>query len=153
MKKIKVEMATEESFAPFGCVVSSEGREDLGVPGSHSWFPQIVVRTEPTSVNLMEVFPKPFVCKKFEAHDYTEETLLAMTGGIIVPVAPKGELDAEHVRVFYVPKGTGISCAPGVWHWCPYVFENVWCTVVYKNNTSHDDIYFSELDEEVGFEL
>ncbi len=154
MRKIKVEMLTEEAFAPYGKIISPEGREDLGALGSHSWFPQVVVREEPTSVNLMEVFPKEFVCKKFEAHDHTEETLIAMTGGVIVPVMPKDEFNVEHLKAFYVPKGTGICCAPGVWHFAPYVLgESVWCTVIFKNNTSHDDIYFKELDETIGMEL
>mgnify|MGYP000349730214 CR=1 FL=1 len=61
MKKIKVEMLTREAFAPFGEVLTPEGRKDCGVPGSHTWFPDVVVREEPTCVNLMEVFRKEFI--------------------------------------------------------------------------------------------
>ena len=117
MKKIKVEQLTKEAFAEFGEVLSYEGREDCGAKGSHTWYPQVVVRDTPTSINLMEVFRKPFTVKKFEAHDHTEENLFAMTGGIIVPFAPAGKPDPDKVRAFYIPKGMGISCKPGVWHW------------------------------------
>ena len=70
MKKIKVEQLTKEAFAEFGEVLSYEGREDCGAKGSHTWYPQVVVRDTPTSINLMEVFRKPFTVKKFEAHDW-----------------------------------------------------------------------------------
>ena len=128
MKKIKVEQLTKEAFAEFGEVLSYEGREDCGAKGSHTWYPQVVVRDTPTSINLMEVFRKPFTVKKFEAHDHTEENLFAMTGGI--------------------------SCKPGVWHWAPNTLDDsVHCLVIFKNNTSHEDIYFDELPEEIGLEL
>ena len=91
MKKIKAEMLTREAFAPFGEVLTPEGRKDCGVPGSHTWFPDVVVREEPTCVNLMEVFRKEFICQKFEAHNHTEETLFAMTGGILIPFAKNRE--------------------------------------------------------------
>ena len=76
MKKIKVEVLTKEAFAPFGEVLTPEGRKDCGVPGSHTWFPDVVVRE-----------------------------------------------------------------------------ESVMCTVIFKKNTSQEDIYFTELSEPVGFEL
>ena len=154
MKKIKVEQLTKEAFAEFGEVLSYEGREDCGAKGSHTWYPQVVVRDTPTSIHLMEVFRKPFTVKKFEAHDHTEENLFAMTGGIIVPFAPAGKPDPDKVRAFYIPKGMGISCKPGVWHWAPNTLDDsVHCLVIFKNNTSHEDIYFDELPEEIGLEL
>lgn len=48
MKKIKVEQLTKEAFAEFGEVLSYEGREDCGAKGSHTWYPQVVVRDTPT---------------------------------------------------------------------------------------------------------
>ncbi len=154
MKKIKVEMLTREAFAPFGEVLTPEGRKDCGVPGSHTWFPDVVVREEPTCVNLMEVFRKEFICQKFEAHNHTEETLFAMTGGILIPFAKPGKFTEDEIHIFYIPKGAGISCRPGVWHWAPYTLEeSVMCMVIFKKNTSREDIYFTELAEPVGFEL
>ena len=123
MKKIKVEVLTKEAFAPFGEVLTPEGRKDCGVPGSHTWFPDVVVREEPTCVNL-------------------------------IPFARPGKFTEDDIHVFYIPKGTGISCKPGVWHWAPYTLEeSVMCTVIFKKNTSQEDIYFTELSEPVGFEL
>ena len=107
MKKIKVEQLTKEAFAEFGEVLSYEGREDCGAKGSHTWYPQVVVRDTPTSINLMEVFRKPFTVKKFEAHDHTEENLFAMTGGVIVPFARPAEPDAGQGSCILYSKGNG----------------------------------------------
>ena len=80
----------------------------------------------------MEVFRKEFICQKFEAHNHTE----------------------DEIHIFYIPKGAGISCRPGVWHWAPYTLEeSVMCMVIFKKNTSREDIYFTELAEPAGFEL
>ena len=102
----------------------------------------------------MEVFRKEFICQKFEAHNHTEETLFAMTGGILIPFAKPGKFTEDEIHIFYIPKGAGISCRLGVWHWAPYTLEeSVMCMVIFKKNTSREDIYFTELAEPVGFEL
>ena len=77
-----------------------------------------------------------------------------MTRGIIVPFAPACKPDPEMVRAFYIPKGMGFCCKPGVWHWAPNTLDDsVHWLVIFKNNTSHEDIYFDELPEEIGLEL
>ena len=154
MKTIKVEALTPEAFAPYGKIVNTEGREDKGAPGSHSWFPQIVVRPDETSINLMEVFPKEFKAQKFEAHDHTDETLLAMTGDVIVTCMSAECFGADNLKAFRVPKGTGVNFSPKTWHFVPYPEkDSVWCACIFKNGTSTDDIYFRELPEEVAIEL
>ena len=63
-------------------------------------------------------------------------------------------LSAQNYKQLYIPKGMGISCKPGVWHWAPNTLDDsVHCLVIFKNNTSHEDIYFDELPEEIGLEL
>lgn len=53
----------------------------------------------------MEVFRKEFICQKFEAHNHTEETLFAMTGGILIPFAKPGKFTEDEIHIFYIPKG------------------------------------------------
>ena len=154
MKTIKVQKLTEAAFAPFGKVLTSEGLTPGGNPASHLWFPQVVVIDDPTSVNLMTVKEHPFVIKDFEAHDHTVENLLPLDGDLIVAFAPAGALKAENVAAFYIPQGLGICADPKVWHAVPFaVGKDVRSIVVFKNNTSNEDIYFSSLDEEYGVEL
>ena len=127
MKTIKVKKLTKEAFAPYGEVLTIEGREAGGNPASHLWYPQVVVIDNPTSINLMKVIPHEFVLKDFEAHDHTTENLLAMDGDLIVGMAPAGDLKA--------------------------VGKEVMSACIFKNNTSHDDIYFASIPEELGLTM
>ena len=154
MKTIKVQKLTKEAFAPFGEVLTVEGREAGGNPASHLWYPQVVVIDDPTSINLMRVIQHDFVLKDFEGHDHTTENLIAMDGDLIVGVANAGELKEENVAAFYIPCGLGISLKPSVWHAVPFaVGKDVMSACIFKNNTSHDDIYFDSLQEEIGLTL
>ncbi len=154
MNTIKVQKLTPEAFAPFGEVLTTEGREAGGNPASHLWYPQVVVLNDPTSINLMRVLQHDFVLKDFEAHDHTTENLIALDGDLIVGMAPAGELKAENVQAFYIPCGLGISLKPSVWHAVPFaVGKDVMSVCIFKNNTSHDDIYFDALQEELGLTL
>ena len=154
MKMIQVQKLTQEAFAPFGEVLTPEGREAGGTPASHLWYPQAVVIDGPTSINLMRVLPHDFILKDFEAHDHTTENLIAMDGDLIVGMAPAGALEADNVKAFYIPRGLGISLKPSVWHAVPFaVGKEVMSVCVFRNNTSHDDIYFDSLQEELGLML
>lgn len=154
MKTIKVKKLTKEAFAPYGEVLTIEGREAGGNPASHLWYPQVVVIDNPTSINLMKVIPHEFVLKDFEAHDHTTENLLAMDGDLIVGMAPAGDLKAENVEAFYISAGFGISLKPSVWHAVPFaVGKEVMSACIFKNNTSHDDIYFASIPEELGLTM
>ncbi len=154
MKTIQVQKLTKEAFAPFGEVLTTEGREAGGNPATHLWYPQAVVIPDPTSINLMRVIPHAFVLKEFEAHDHTTENLIAMDGDLIVGMAPAGELKAENVTAFYIPCGLGISLKPSVWHAVPFaVGKEVMSVCIFKNNTSHEDIYFDALEEALGLTM
>ena len=129
-------------------------REAGGNPASHLWYPQAVVIDGPTSINLMRVLPHDFILKDFEAHDHTTENLIAMDGDLIVGMAPAGALEADNVKAFYIPCGLGISLKPSVWHAVPFaVGKEVMSVCIFRNNTSHDDIYFDSLQEELGLML
>ena len=106
MRKIKVQMLTREGFAPYGKVLDLDDIEPAGGnPETHMWYPQVSIVEKATSLNWMEVFPREFTAQKFEAHDYTNENLIPMTGGIIVTCMPKGELDVEKLAAFHGTEG------------------------------------------------
>ena len=65
-----------------------------------------------------------------------------------------GALEADNVKAFYIPCGLGISLKPSVWHAVPFaVGKEVMSVCIFRNNTSHDDIYFDSLQEELGLML
>ncbi len=156
MKKIKVEKLTDASFAPFGTVITTEGRSYVGPEGMFRWYEKqaSVDGANEVSVNLLTALERDFVCRKFEAHALTTETILPLTGGLIVAGLPKGEVTCERLRAFYVPVGMGVSWAAGVWHFAPYpISGDATCAIIFRHGTGGDDVVFAELPEEMGFEL
>lgn len=156
MKKIKVELLTPEAFAPFGKVITTEGRTHGGEAGMYDWYADqaTVDNAESVSVNLLTAIQREYVFQKFEAHDRTTETVLPLTGGLIVAGIPAGEVTEDRVRAFYVPVGKGISWGPKVWHYAPYpIGGDATCAVIFRSTTGSDDAVFESLPEPMGFEL
>jgi len=113
MKKVEVEKLTEAAFAPFGCVLTTDGREYTGEAGLFKWYEKqsCVEGAEVVAVNLLTAIERDFVCKKFEAHERTTEAILPLTGGLIVTGIPVGNVNCERLRAFYVLVGMGVSWA------------------------------------------
>jgi ureidoglycolate lyase len=156
MKKIKVQQLTEEAFRPFGLVIGTEGRPYGGEEGVYRWYEKQaeVDHAETVSVNLLTVIHRPFTCRRFEAHQRTTETILPLTGGLIVAGIPEGEADMKRLAAFYVPVGMGICWAKGAWHYAPYpLYQDETCTVIFRHGTGGDDAVFADLPEDIGFEL
>ncbi len=156
MKKVKVEKLTDEAFAPFGSVLKTEGRRYGGQEGMFKWYEKqaSVDGAEIVSINLLTAIEREYVCQKFEAHSRTTETILPLTGGLIVAGIPAGAVSAERLRAFYVPVGMGICWAPGAWHYAPYpIGGDATCAIIFRHGTGSDDAVFDELKEEMGFEL
>ncbi len=156
MKKVKVEMLTQEAFAPFGQVLETENRPFGGEPGMYNWYEKqaSVDGAEVVSVNLLTAIQRDYTFIKFEAHARTTETVLPLTGGLIVAGIPAGEVTPDRVRAFYVPVGKGISWAPGAWHYAPFpIGGDATCAVIFRHGTGADDAVFASLPEEMSFEL
>jgi len=156
MKKVKIEKLTDAAFAPFGCVLTTDGREYGGEAGMFKWYEKqsCVEGADTVAVNLLTAIERDFVCKKFEAHARTTETLLPLIGGLIVAGIPAGDVTCERLRAFYVPVGMGVSWAAGAWHYAPYpIVGDATCAIIFRHGTGGDDVVFAELPEEMGFEL
>ncbi len=156
MKKIKVQMLTEEAFAPFGAVLQTEGKTHGGEAGMYKWYEKLaaVEGAQTVSVNFLTAIQREYRFDKFEAHERTTETILPLTGGLIVAGIPAGEVTPDRVQAFYVPVGKGISWAPGAWHYAPFpIGGDTTCAIIFRDGTGADDAVFATLPEEMGFEL
>ena len=156
MKRIRIEPLDREAFLPFGSVLETEDRPFTGEAGMYRWYEKQaqVDGAESVSINLLTALVRPYVCRRFEAHARTSETLLPLTGGVIVAGLPVGPFDPEKIRAFYVPVGKGVSWAKGAWHYAPYpIGGDATCAVIFRHGTGSDDAIFAELPEEVGFEF
>jgi len=153
MNEIKVQMLTEEAFAPFGKVITTQGRTHGGEEGMYRWYEgqAYVDGTDRVSVNLLTAIQRDYIFEKFEAHARTTETVLPLTGGLIVTCVPEGEVVPERVQAFYVPVGKGISWAPGAWHYAPFpVGGDATCAIIFRDGTGADDAVFATLPEPMG---
>ena len=156
MQKVKVQMLTPEAFAPFGQVIDTENRPYGGEEGMYRWYAQqaCVENAACVSVNLLTALQREYAFDKFEAHERTMETVLPLTGGLIVAGVPAGAVTPERVQAFYVPVGKGISWAPNVWHYAPFpVGGDATCAVIFRDGTGGDDAVFAWLPEKMGFAL
>lgn len=155
MKRIDVLQLTEDTFSPFGSILETQGRPYCGEAGVYQWYEKQaqVDNAKIVSINLLVTHMRPYVCEKFEAHDRTTETILPLTGGVIVVGMPAGEPAMENLRAFYVPVGKGISWAKGAWHYAPYPTEgDATCAIIFRHGTGSDDARFTNLPEQTVFQ-
>jgi len=153
MNKIKVEKLTEESFALFGNILTTEGRDYLGEEGVYKWYENqsSVMNSEVVSINLLTALERDFVCQRFESHKLTTETILPLTGDLIVAGIPPGEVTPNRLRAFYIPVGMGVSWAAGVWHYAPYpIGRDATCAIIFRHGTGGDDVEFADLPTSIG---
>lgn len=157
MKKIQVQVLTEEAFAPFGKVLAADVNKAERNPGVSDWYGNVMIMEgiESAAFNLMTVYPREAVCRKFECHNKTAEAVIPLDGkGVIIPLAPPGEFDPEKVAAFYVPGNKAVVFHPGTWHFAPYTFEDSATFITaYRSATPEDDVLFAELPQNTEFEL
>lgn len=150
MKKTKIQTLTEENFAPFGKVLTTQNRPYGGSEGIFKWYEMQaqIDNAETVSVNLLTTIQRDLICSLFESHQKTEEILLPLTGDMIVAGIPAGEPREDRVEAFLVPVGMGISWKPGVWHYAPYPLQKeATCAIIFRHGTGQDDAIYQELDE------
>ena len=101
MMKIKVQMLTAEAFAPFGQVIETEGKEFGGEAGMYRWYEKQaqVDNAETVSINLLTAIQRDYVFNKFEAHARTTETVLPLTGGLVVAGIPAGAVTPDKLSM------------------------------------------------------
>jgi ureidoglycolate lyase len=156
MKKVKVEKLTPKAFAPFGDVLTTEGRDYGGEEGMYRWYEKqaSVEEADVVAINLLTAIEREFVCQKFEAHSRTTETILPLTVGLIVAGLPPGDVTPESLKAFFVPVGKGVCWKPGAWHYAPYpIGGDATCAIIFRHGTGVDDAVFADLPAEMGFEL
>ena len=155
MKKITVLPLTQENFAPYGKILTVEGRiPTSGSEATHLWYQDITAIDAPASINMMPIFQRPYVVKTFEIHEHTEEIFYPLDGPAMVVLGQVGELDVGRMAAFMIPQGTGVSFAPGVWHYVPFPLgKTTMCCVVYAKGTGETDCILRDLPEEAAIEL
>jgi ureidoglycolate lyase len=107
------------------------------------------------SFSICRVEERPCVVDLTEYHTACGEGILPLDADILIHVAeatPPGEVPADRVRLFRVPKGTLVTLKPGVWHHAPILADpsakaaNV--VIVLPERTYANDCIVEELSPE-----
>ena len=122
--RLGVELATRESFAPFG-VLPPDENDDAPVAALEFLWNDGAVNYIGHTLDELEVVDGWLRCELLNRHDTHTQTLMPMSGDAVVVVAP-ADVDfssAEHfdtVRAFVMACHTCVHLHRGTWHWGPY---------------------------------
>jgi len=129
MTTLRAEALDQETFAPYGRVVSLPDRpQDAEGPGWRWWAETAFLSGDgrPWGVGYLDLEPARLQFDWAERHMRTQEAIFATSSDLLVYVGPAdhpeepGRLPPlEAFRVFRVPPGTGVVMARGVWHGAP----------------------------------
>jgi ureidoglycolate lyase len=101
------------------------------------------------SFSTCRVEKRNTVIDSSEYHNNCGEGILPMDSDIIIHVAPPtaGEINAEEIELFHVPKKTMVILRPGVWHQAPFAYGNDSANIliVLPERTYAKDCYVTEL--------
>lgn len=111
-------------------------------------------------VGFLTVYQREGVFQQIERHRGTPELLVILDGEVAIPCAPPhdrmkaGQVPClADIEIFKVPAGSAVLFPTGGWHWAPYPTRDkkVNILVVFKNNTSAEDLEIVDLPEKVAF--
>jgi ureidoglycolate hydrolase len=108
---------------------------------------QIFTLPGASEATYLQVKKRPYILKRMERHQKSVEIVVALNHGVILPLAPWGELNAveQDIRAFYLPAGQGIKIYEGVWHIAPFPLEETAeVLVLFAQGTGTDDLEFQE---------
>jgi ureidoglycolate lyase len=123
MREITPEPLTADAFAPFGDVIEASDRAEV-VPINSGWttrfneLADVVVGDGRAIISLFRSKPlDPLVLKVFERHPLGSQAFMPLQGRpYLVAVAPPGDFEPSHIRVFRAQASQGVNYARGTWH-------------------------------------
>lgn len=110
------------------------------------------------SFSLCRIKRRPYIIDCTEYHNHCCEAIMPIDGDILMhvgPAVPEGEVPADKIEVFRVPKGTVVNIRPGVWHQAafPYNCESVNILCLLPERTYANDCHVVELKEQDKIEI
>lgn len=129
MKTISIRPLSKEAFSQYGDYASITTPASLHF-GDHPvrFFRDMLQmqlgKETNVSFSCCTIDKREMIIDALEYHNYTCETILVLDADYIMPVAPavgSEKMPAEKIEAFFVPKGTAVTCRPGVWHGAGYV--------------------------------
>lgn len=125
LTQLELEPLTEQSFAPFGDVIQTEGRDwfpiNQGSTQRYHDLAKIDVNTEGghpiVSIFRAELLSFPLTISMLERHPLGSQAFIPMENqAFLVIVAPAGQFDASKIRGFLTRGQQGVNYHRNVWH-------------------------------------
>lgn len=126
MRQLLVEPLTREAFAPFGDLISTEGRDHFLINnGSTQRYHRLaeVQLSGPGDVGIISIFRAqalvmPFPITMLERHPHGSQAFVPLLGHpFLIVVAPANDQpDPEQIRAFISDGRQGVNYHRGVWH-------------------------------------
>jgi ureidoglycolate lyase len=130
VKKIKVEPLTADAFAPFGKVLSPQGRDRLPINtygDKLNLYREGFESDQPIEWFIVLGLVREYTALFLERHMQLTQVFIPMNGdGFITIVAPpqakevNGMIALEEIRAFHVPGHAAIQIHRGTWHENPF---------------------------------
>jgi ureidoglycolate lyase len=125
MKSVKAEALTSEAFSEFGDVI--ECREGQIAPinggtclkfGERAALELCAEEGRPAMhIYRVNPLPSPVLISSLERHNHGSQAFVPLDNRpYLVVVAPRGDLDAQRIRVFLASGEQGVNYRPGTWH-------------------------------------
>ena len=153
--EIQVKKLNADVFKKFGQIVQLPPAQQPTMAGDcFAYFKQQAVFNieGQTEIGILKIKKHNMNFSQMEKHIQTPEILVSLDGAFILPVAPPSE-DApmpEQIEAFKVPQNHAVVMDPSCWHWLPNPADKdeITIMVIFKDNTSQDDLVIQDLSEE-----
>lgn len=150
-----------ETFAPYGKVLLPKliniQKVTISIPNILDYWRQVIEFEGKCQieVGLLHIYLRKRSFVEMERHSRTGEMLVNLDGDVFLPVAPaESDLKRLHqaVKIFRVPSRTAVYIPRGGWHAAPYPVKRgpVNLLVIFRSNTSQDDLEVIRLTEEIS---
>jgi ureidoglycolate hydrolase len=152
---VQIKQLTVEHFKPYGQVIEVPASLESTISNEQItyWKQQAILNIDgPIEIGVLKVKQHDMVFNQMEKHEETPEMLIGLDGAFIVPVAPSTleTPEADKVEAFEVGVGQAVVMSTNCWHWtpCPVGKSEITILVLFKDNTSQNDLVIKDLEQE-----
>jgi len=151
---VKIKKLSPVSFKQYGQVIEMSQSLEPTITNEQIayWKQQAILNIDGAiEVGVLKVKKHDTVFNQMEKHLETPEMLIGLNGAFIVPVAPSSEMPkANKVEAFEVGAGQAVVMSANCWHWtpCPVDKSEITILVVFKDNSSQNDLVIKDLEQE-----
>lgn len=148
MKSVRPEALTSEAFSAFGEVIECQGGQVAPINGGTCLKfcdrAALDLHTDggraAMHIYRVKPLPSPIVISSLERHTFGSQAFMPLDNRpYLVVVAPRGDLDAQRIRVFLASGRQGVNYRPGTWHhFCLALFDESHFLVVDRTAADGD---------------